>query len=101
MRTEAAAPAHLSVDANEKARPNPKQLCVLRCDSERMRLAPRKTATDMPVRLAMKCLQAALPQANSFVKVSLLLRENAHPKNHQHSLIDNGYGPGSGDRWKA
>jgi hypothetical protein len=45
-----------------------------------LQLAPRKTATDMPVRLAMKCLQAALPQVNSFVKVTLLLRENAHPK---------------------
>jgi hypothetical protein len=80
MKTEAATPAHLSVEANEKARCNPKQRCVLRCDSEGIRLAPQKTATDMPVRLAMKCLQAALHQANSFVKVSLLLRENAHSK---------------------
>jgi hypothetical protein len=84
------------LNAIEKARFDPKRLFVFRSDSERVRLAPRKTATDMPLRLAMNCLPAAPTQTNSFLKVSLLLRENAHPKNHLHSLIYSGYGPGPG-----
>jgi hypothetical protein len=46
--------------SNEKARSDSKNICAFARDAERIQLNPGKAATNMPGRLAMKCLQAAL-----------------------------------------